>query len=174
MQNLLDLDPRAHAVLTESYGVLTRRHLEWHPDNLLCKRFNVPNPYPNSDLVGCPGERRVRIQDKRAGRWARSAIRREQESGCFSLFSILDVHCGSEEASENLEADQYKSDGIENKTNILPESNIDMKQTDDIDSKDDVDTGVVERARDINAIYQQSDVSLSESCLHFTSNTHYF
>ena len=28
------------------YGKLTREDVEWHPHNLICKRFNVPNPYP--------------------------------------------------------------------------------------------------------------------------------
>jgi len=34
------------------FGALTREKIEWHPDPLLCKRFNVPDPYPDSDLVG--------------------------------------------------------------------------------------------------------------------------
>ncbi|VDQ06571.1 unnamed protein product [Trichobilharzia regenti] len=40
------VEPRDHAVATESYGALTRRRLKWHPDKLLCKRVNIPNPYP--------------------------------------------------------------------------------------------------------------------------------
>ena len=39
-------DPRDSAAANESYGVLTRRTLTWHPAALLCKRVNVPNPYP--------------------------------------------------------------------------------------------------------------------------------
>lgn len=31
-----------------------RIQLEWHPNGLLCKRFNVPNPYPDADLIGLP------------------------------------------------------------------------------------------------------------------------
>lgn len=27
------------------FGELTRETFEWHPDKLLCKRFNVPDPY---------------------------------------------------------------------------------------------------------------------------------
>lgn len=34
------------------FGVLTHSTVEWHPDPLLCKRFNVPDPYPDSDIVG--------------------------------------------------------------------------------------------------------------------------
>ncbi|VDL89034.1 unnamed protein product [Schistocephalus solidus] len=39
-------DPRDNAAANDSYGVLTRRRLTWHPAALLCKRVNVPNPYP--------------------------------------------------------------------------------------------------------------------------------
>lgn len=28
------------------FGKLTRETFEWYPDKLLCKRFNVPDPYP--------------------------------------------------------------------------------------------------------------------------------
>lgn len=28
------------------FGQLTRETFEWYPDKLLCKRFNVPDPYP--------------------------------------------------------------------------------------------------------------------------------
>ncbi|KAL3311197.1 G patch domain-containing protein 1 [Cichlidogyrus casuarinus] len=66
-------DPRDHAVLTESYGALTRRKLTWYPDSLLCKRMNVANPYPDSKFVGCPKDRRVSSKDplgrRRRRRW---------------------------------------------------------------------------------------------------------
>ncbi|XP_075906817.1 G patch domain-containing protein 1 isoform X3 [Nelusetta ayraudi] len=35
-------------------GKPSRETLEWHPDKLLCKRFNVPDPFPGSSLVGVP------------------------------------------------------------------------------------------------------------------------
>ncbi|XP_027870871.1 G patch domain-containing protein 1 isoform X2 [Xiphophorus couchianus] len=41
-----------------TFGKLTRETLEWHPDRLLCKRFNVPDPYPGSALVGLPKVKR--------------------------------------------------------------------------------------------------------------------
>nr|XP_002128144.1 G patch domain-containing protein 1 [Ciona intestinalis] len=34
------------------FGIMTRDRIEWHPDPLLCKRFNVPDPFPKSDVVG--------------------------------------------------------------------------------------------------------------------------
>ena len=36
----------AKAAEMKMYGQLTREEFEWHPHNLICKRFNVPNPYP--------------------------------------------------------------------------------------------------------------------------------
>ena len=32
----------------------SKETLEWHPHRILCKRFNVPDPYPSSGLVGVP------------------------------------------------------------------------------------------------------------------------
>uniref|UniRef100_A0A087X5V2 Uncharacterized protein n=1 Tax=Poecilia formosa TaxID=48698 RepID=A0A087X5V2_POEFO len=43
---------------SRTFGKLTRETLEWHPDRLLCKRFNVPDPYPGSALVGLPKVKR--------------------------------------------------------------------------------------------------------------------
>ncbi|XP_043959134.1 G patch domain-containing protein 1 isoform X2 [Gambusia affinis] len=45
-------------VASGTFGKLTRETLEWHPDRLLCKRFNVPDPYPGSALVGLPKVKR--------------------------------------------------------------------------------------------------------------------
>lgn len=39
----------------KNFGALTRKKYEWHPVKELCKRFNVPNPYPESHLVGALG-----------------------------------------------------------------------------------------------------------------------
>lgn len=32
----------------------THEKTKWYPASLLCKRFNIPNPYPNSSSVGVP------------------------------------------------------------------------------------------------------------------------
>ncbi|MPC30785.1 G patch domain-containing protein 1 [Portunus trituberculatus] len=39
-------DERTAAAQAGMYGKLTQSLEEWHPDSLLCRRFNVPNPYP--------------------------------------------------------------------------------------------------------------------------------
>lgn len=41
-----DVDDKQAAVKMKMFGKLTRETFEWHPDKLLCQRFNVPNPYP--------------------------------------------------------------------------------------------------------------------------------
>ncbi|XP_053722137.1 G patch domain-containing protein 1 [Synchiropus splendidus] len=53
-----DLDDKKAAVRMKMFGQLTRETLEFHPDKVLCKRFNVPHPYPGSSLVGVPKVRR--------------------------------------------------------------------------------------------------------------------
>nr|XP_008512273.1 PREDICTED: G patch domain-containing protein 1 [Equus przewalskii]XP_014588667.2 G patch domain-containing protein 1 [Equus caballus] len=53
-----DVSDKQSAVKMKMFGTLTRDTFEWHPDKLLCKRFNVPDPYPDSTLVGLPKVKR--------------------------------------------------------------------------------------------------------------------
>uniref|UniRef100_A0A4W4GJ93 G-patch domain-containing protein n=1 Tax=Electrophorus electricus TaxID=8005 RepID=A0A4W4GJ93_ELEEL len=53
-----DADDKQAAVKMKMFGKLTRETFEWHPDKLLCKRFNVPDPYPGSSVVGMPKVKR--------------------------------------------------------------------------------------------------------------------
>ncbi|KAK6294001.1 hypothetical protein J4Q44_G00348310 [Coregonus suidteri] len=53
-----DVDDKQAAVKMKMFGKLTRDSFEWHPDKLLCKRFNVPDPYPGSGFVGMPKVKR--------------------------------------------------------------------------------------------------------------------
>lgn len=41
-----DVNDKQSAVKMKMFGKLTRDSFEWHPDKLLCKRFNIPDPYP--------------------------------------------------------------------------------------------------------------------------------
>ncbi|CAL8103372.1 unnamed protein product [Calicophoron daubneyi] len=95
VESLETSEPRDHAVATESYGVMTRRRLTWHPDRILCKRINVPNPYPDSTFVGCPDERRPRNPFRRG-----FGKRLAKDANTFSLFDILDVNRGAEGEEE--------------------------------------------------------------------------
>ncbi|NXY91246.1 GPTC1 protein, partial [Alcedo cyanopectus] len=53
-----DIDDKETAVKMKMFGKLTRDTFEWHPEKLLCKRFNVPDPYPGSSIVGLPKVKR--------------------------------------------------------------------------------------------------------------------
>ncbi|XP_034038819.1 G patch domain-containing protein 1 [Thalassophryne amazonica] len=52
------MENKQTAVKMKMFGKLTRETFEWHPDKLLCKRFNVPDPYPGSGAVGLPKVKR--------------------------------------------------------------------------------------------------------------------
>jgi len=34
------------AAKANMFGLLTREVQDWHPHRLICRRFNVPDPYP--------------------------------------------------------------------------------------------------------------------------------
>ncbi|XP_054026086.1 G patch domain-containing protein 1 [Dryobates pubescens] len=53
-----DIDDKETAVKMKMFGKLTRDTFEWHPEKLLCRRFNVPDPYPNSSIAGLPKVKR--------------------------------------------------------------------------------------------------------------------
>jgi len=44
---------RSKAAAMKMFGKLTRETVEWHPDKLLCKRFNIANPYPEYVVQFC-------------------------------------------------------------------------------------------------------------------------
>ncbi|NXR06686.1 GPTC1 protein, partial [Semnornis frantzii] len=53
-----DIDDKETAVKMKMFGKLTRDTFEWHPEKLLCRRFNVPDPYPDSSIAGLPKVKR--------------------------------------------------------------------------------------------------------------------
>ncbi|XP_062997000.1 G patch domain-containing protein 1 [Elgaria multicarinata webbii] len=53
-----DVDDKEAAAKMKMFGKLTREKFEWHPDKLLCKRFNIPDPYSESCIVGLPKVKR--------------------------------------------------------------------------------------------------------------------
>ncbi|XP_038609959.1 G patch domain-containing protein 1 isoform X1 [Tachyglossus aculeatus] len=53
-----DINDKQSAVKMKMFGKLTRDKFEWHPDKLLCRRFNVPDPYSDSTMVGLPKVKR--------------------------------------------------------------------------------------------------------------------
>ncbi|TNN06194.1 G patch domain-containing protein [Schistosoma japonicum] len=108
VESLDTVEPRDHAVATESYGALTRRRLKWHPDKLLCKRINVPDPFPDSTFVGCPDERRPRnIFRQKFGKHGRSRFS-DNSSNEFSIFDLLDVNTTSKQNQHSLSATEQQ------------------------------------------------------------------
>uniref|UniRef100_A0A8D2L4Y5 G-patch domain containing 1 n=1 Tax=Varanus komodoensis TaxID=61221 RepID=A0A8D2L4Y5_VARKO len=53
-----DVADKEAAAKMKMFGKLTREKFEWHPDKLLCKRFNIPDPYSESCIVGLPKVKR--------------------------------------------------------------------------------------------------------------------
>lgn len=51
-QESSDSTDQIKAASMKMFGKLTRDNFEWHPNKILCKRFNIPNPYPGSNTVG--------------------------------------------------------------------------------------------------------------------------
>lgn len=52
------------------FGEKTRIRYDWHPAKELCKRFNIPDPYPGSALVGV-----LQLQKKATDTKSESIIR---------------------------------------------------------------------------------------------------
>ncbi|KAM7537174.1 hypothetical protein Aperf_G00000077901 [Anoplocephala perfoliata] len=115
LESLDMTDPRDNAAANESYGVLTRRTLTWHPAALLCKRFNVPNPYPDSTFVGCPEDRRMRRPPRR-GRRQRDDV----TSSEFTLFQLLDMNVGAEGEDDDYDETDEEETGEGSGTETTP------------------------------------------------------
>ncbi|XP_063439673.1 G patch domain-containing protein 1-like isoform X2 [Mytilus trossulus] len=53
-----DKDDTEKAAEMKMYGRLTRNEYKWYPHKLLCRKFNVPEPYPGAGIVGLPTVKR--------------------------------------------------------------------------------------------------------------------
>ena len=60
-QESSDSADQIKAASMKMFGKLTRDNFEWHPHKILCKRFNIPNPYPGSAVVGVLKVRRSKF-----------------------------------------------------------------------------------------------------------------
>ena len=45
-ETTVDTDTAASAAKMKMFGLMTRQIIDWYPVRLVCKRFNVPDPYP--------------------------------------------------------------------------------------------------------------------------------
>lgn len=93
------------------FGKLTRDTFEWHPNNVLCKRFNIPNPYPGSDVIGVPKMRRPKFSlgdflapqtEKPREILASSELEKERLGTSAGQIASLEVSPKSSEAAASL------------------------------------------------------------------------
>ncbi|KAH0519081.1 G patch domain-containing protein 1 [Microtus ochrogaster] len=69
-----DVSDKQSAVKMKMFGKLTRDTFEWHPDKLLCKRFNVPDPYPGVLSGYCL------LESRKPSRWDTSKQEKKEDS----------------------------------------------------------------------------------------------
>jgi hypothetical protein len=75
------LSDQQNAAKMGMFGRLTRVTHEWHPDRILCKRFNIPDPFPNSRLTGVPS------RNKKQKSWNK-VLFKQQPSECRDVESL--------------------------------------------------------------------------------------
>ncbi|KAJ7311927.1 hypothetical protein JRQ81_006247 [Phrynocephalus forsythii] len=97
-----DADDKAAAAKMKMFGKLTRERFEWHPDKLLCKRFNVPDPYSESCVVGLPKVK----QPKKPSRWDVSEKEKKGKDAISEFISLARSKVDVQEQPQNpLEAE---------------------------------------------------------------------
>uniref|UniRef100_A0A8C7BKA4 G-patch domain containing 1 n=1 Tax=Neovison vison TaxID=452646 RepID=A0A8C7BKA4_NEOVI len=77
-----DVNDKQSAVKMKMFGKLTRDIFEWHPDKLLCKRFNVPDPYPEHPLLANSDITSVSYlsESRKPSRWDTSKQEKKEDS----------------------------------------------------------------------------------------------
>ncbi|NWZ34868.1 GPTC1 protein, partial [Brachypodius atriceps] len=139
-----DIDDKETAVKMKMFGRLTRDKFEWHPDKLLCKRFNVRDPYPDSSIVGLPKVKR----DK------------------YSVFNFLTV---SEPATS---VTQAKNEKIQESSSLnKPKKSSRWDVSDKEKEKKDSISEFISLARSKTDVQQQPPVPATEKCGTGTSET---
>lgn len=90
---------------------------EWHPAPLLCKRFNIPNPYPNSSSVGVPnsGRRQKFLFDclSFSSDDKQTAAAAEVQEVCREEKAIPSVKVKSEESPAKVESKESPGSEVE-------------------------------------------------------------
>ncbi|XP_068166109.1 G patch domain-containing protein 1 isoform X2 [Antennarius striatus] len=113
-------DDKRDAVKMRMFGRMTRETIQWHPDKLLCKRFNVPDPFPGSGMVGVPKVKRdkfsifnfLTVGDSRDA----SALLKPPEPDKKSRWDV------SEQKKKDLGGDQNQKDPKQPAAAALPSS----------------------------------------------------
>ncbi|NWS36787.1 GPTC1 protein, partial [Polioptila caerulea] len=139
-----DIDDKETAVKMKMFGKLTRDTFEWHPDKLLCKRFNVRDPYPDSSIVGLPKVKR----DK------------------YSVFNFLTV---PEPTTSETQATKEK---IQESSNLnKPKKSSRWDVSDKEKEKKDAISEFISLARSKADVQQQPPVPATEECGTATTET---
>ncbi|NWY41591.1 GPTC1 protein, partial [Sylvia atricapilla] len=139
-----DIDDKETAVKMKMFGKLTRDKFEWHPDKLLCKRFNVRDPYPDSSIVGLPKVKR----DK------------------YSVFNFLTV------AEPTTSVTQATSEKIQESSSLnKPKKSSRWDVSDKEKEKKDSISEFISLARSKADVQQQPPVPATEKCGTGTTET---
>ncbi|NXK69389.1 GPTC1 protein, partial [Sylvietta virens] len=139
-----DIDDKETAVKMKMFGKLTRDNFEWHPDKLLCKRFNVRDPYPDSSVVGLPKVKR----DK------------------YSVFNFLTV------AEPTTSVTQATNEKIQESSSLnKPKKSSRWDVSDKEKEKKDAISEFISLARSKADVQQQPPVPATEECTTGTTET---
>lgn len=115
-------------------ATLVRREMQWRPCKLLCKHFNVPNPYPDESYVGVKVANLIEQVDLKSTNYEdiQQCTNTHQEPASYELKqSIFNVII----QDPNLEEDQVGEDETESDSENDPQVVMDSndKTRDDID-----------------------------------------
>ncbi|XP_040266058.1 G patch domain-containing protein 1 isoform X2 [Bufo bufo] len=135
-----DMSDKAAAVKMKMFGKLTRDKFEWHPDRLLCRRFNIPDPYPGSTIIGLPKIKRdkysvfnfLTVPETQASTNPMTSTRPEKlqqaSENMSKKSSRWDVSAAEEKKtdsiSEFLSQARSKSEGIKEESNTKPKDSL--------------------------------------------------
>ena len=130
-----------------------RTTYEWHPHHLLCKRFNIPHPFPQfSDFVGVVtvGKSDVRnrtsqISDKKV---------KPNIFDCLFNDKVLS-NCGSNESTPNVESESITDKTVKSVENKL--KNIDTNNEEDVEESDSTTRPPMDLFKAIFASDEESD-----------------
>ena len=112
------------------FGKLTRQAHDWYPSSLLCKRFNVPDPYPQSQFTGTIGRGKNVINNSLSSFGSTVPIDQSKTEDCLSerddvnsdQFVREDTHRGSKDVGDHREVKEPIRDDFKTKVHSLQSS----------------------------------------------------
>lgn len=140
---------------------ITRTEFEWHPVSLLCKRFSVPNPYPNSSFVG--------VRSTTATEDNRCLVESSNPIPSSSTDIHKDDHCTKTQASYELKrstfdvGSDYETEEDENSDRIIHPvytNVVDSPRSDSDDGQTNV-MQLIENMRSSNGNIEDKSLTLN-------------